>query len=90
MTPEDIKAMRDRWCTGDCDIRMTFVQAGKDIGICLEALEEAETKKEASDKVLYEAGGRQSVLERRIAELEGELGPLRAFQRNHLPGGCIL
>ena len=28
------------------------------------------------------------VANKRIAELEDELGPLRAFQRNHLPGGC--
>ncbi len=80
MTPDKRKAMRDRWCTGDCDIRMTYVQAGTDIGVCLDALEEAETLiavycGELADYVEAVRTLRKWVFEKdkRIAELEGEL-----------------
>ena len=65
MTLEERKRLRDKWCEGKCDVRMTYVHAGKDIGSCLYALDEAEEYMTLQARTLT-----ASLL--RVADLEAE------------------
>ena len=76
--------------------------ARTDLPACLDALDEAEKEIQVHSESRQQYMTATSKLQERIAEvekalngrrerieqLEDELGPLRAFQRNHPPGGC--
>ena len=96
MTPKERQVMGATWECHDPS------EPVKDLLCCLDALDEAETLSESRRHELCAWLSELKKHKERIAELEAalngrrerieqledELGPLRAFQRNHLPGGC--